>query len=128
MRWFDREVDTAKFKARLLEKERELVANIQRFVNEGRQARVAEVEDPVDEATSDEATAGAFAVSTMETNTLQQVRAALQRIDDGTYGKCIDCGRAIEPARLEAVPWTPYCRDDQEKHDSRVVTPEPDIS
>jgi DnaK suppressor protein len=36
---------------------------------------------------------------------------------DGTYGKCIDCGRPIEPGRLEAVPWTPYCFDDQKKRD-----------
>jgi DnaK suppressor protein len=48
---------------------------------------------------------------------LQQVRAALQRIEDGTFGYCIDCGKPIEPARLDAVPWTPYCREDQEKHD-----------
>jgi RNA polymerase-binding transcription factor DksA len=42
----------------------------------------------------------------VEALTLKQVRAALQRIQDGTYGVCIDCGRRIEPARLEAVPWT----------------------
>jgi len=48
---------------------------------------------------------------------LGAIDAALRRIEDGTYGKCVDCGRPIEPARLEAVPWTPYCRADQEKHD-----------
>ena len=122
-------MDTGKFKQILLAKERELVESIDRFGSAGREARSAEVEDPIDQVTSAELKAGAFAVSTIEANTLQQVRAALERIEDGTYGVCIDCGRMIEPARLEAVPWTPYCRDDQEKHDAEAAgNVEPDIS
>lgn len=128
-KWFDRGVDTSKFKQRLLVKERELVESMERFANAGREARAAEVQDPIDEVTSAELKAGAFAVNTIEANTLQQVRAALQRIEDGTYGECVDCGRAIQPARLEAVPWTPYCREDQEKHDAEAAAnAEPDIS
>ncbi len=48
---------------------------------------------------------------------LTDVRAALKRLDEGTFGKCIDCGREIPAARLEAIPWTAYCLEDQEKHD-----------
>lgn len=48
---------------------------------------------------------------------LTDVRAALERLDDGTFGKCIDCGREIPAGRLAAIPWTAYCLDDQEKHD-----------
>jgi DnaK suppressor protein len=33
------------------------------------------------------------------------VQAALKRIEDGTYGKCIVCGRPIPEKRLEAIPW-----------------------
>src|SRR5262245_4694497 len=40
---------------------------------------------------------------------LQQVRDALQRIDEGTFGRCVVDGAPIEEKRLEAVPWTPYC-------------------
>jgi DnaK suppressor protein len=36
---------------------------------------------------------------------LQQVEAALARLDAGTYGLCQACGRPINPARLEALPW-----------------------
>lgn len=122
-------MNTAKLKKRLLAKEQELLENIGRFGSEGREARSAEVEDPIDQVTASELKAGAFAVSTIEANTLQQVRAALQRMDDGTYGKCVDCGRAIEPARLEAVPWALYCLEDQEKHDSQAAgNAESDIS
>ena len=45
------------------------------------------------------------------------VREALTRMDEGVYGKCVACGRDIGEARLNAVPWTPYCIEDQEKLD-----------
>ena len=35
---------------------------------------------------------------------LQDVRAALQRIADGSYGECLDCGKYIAAARLQAFP------------------------
>jgi DnaK suppressor protein len=114
-------MNTARFKQRLLEKQQDLLDNIARLDNAAREARAAEVEDPIDQVTSSELKAGAFAVSTVEARTLEQVRAALKRIDDGAYGVCIDCGRRIEPARLEAVPWTPYCLADQEKHDAEAA-------
>jgi DnaK suppressor protein len=114
-------MNTATFKQRLLAKQQELLERIAAASSEAREARSAEVEDPADEATTSELKSTAFAVSTLEAKTLEQVRAALRRIDDGTYGKCIDCGRSIEPARLEAVPWTPYCRADQEKHDAEAA-------
>ncbi len=38
-----------------------------------------------------------------------EVRAALRRLDDGTYGVCAGCGGAIAPARLEARPTARTC-------------------
>ncbi len=40
---------------------------------------------------------------------LRQVKVALRRIQDGTFGKCIECEEAISPKRLAAVPWAPRC-------------------
>ena len=36
---------------------------------------------------------------------LEQVEAALGRLDAGIYGTCLACGNPINPARLEALPW-----------------------
>jgi DnaK suppressor protein len=36
---------------------------------------------------------------------LTEVESALQRISDGTYGKCVTCGQPIPEKRLEAIPW-----------------------
>jgi RNA polymerase-binding transcription factor DksA len=38
-----------------------------------------------------------------------EVQAALKRLDEGTFGKCENCGRDIAAARLEAIPYTRYC-------------------
>ena len=44
--------------------------------------------------------------------TVAQIDAALQRIEDGTYGVCEACGNQIAPDRLRAIPWTTRCIDD----------------
>ncbi|HEY3393523.1 MAG TPA: TraR/DksA C4-type zinc finger protein [Lacipirellulaceae bacterium] len=40
---------------------------------------------------------------------VSEAREALRRMDEGTYGKCENCGQAIAKARLEAIPYTRYC-------------------
>jgi DnaK suppressor protein len=46
---------------------------------------------------------------------LREVEAALQRIDNGSYGTCSACGKQIPVERLEAVPWTTLCIEDARK-------------
>ncbi len=41
------------------------------------------------------------------------VDAALARLDDGTFGTCVRCGKPIPTGRLEALPWAAYCIDCQ---------------
>ena len=105
------------FRRKLLERKKDLTASSNRLTEEARQSGVAEVEDPIDQVTSTEAKAASFREAGIESEELEEVEDALRRIDDGTYGKCIDCGRPIEADRLEAVPWTPYCFNDQQKYD-----------
>jgi len=40
-----------------------------------------------------------------ESALLTEVQRALKRIEDGTYGKCVNCGQPIPEKRLEAIPW-----------------------
>ena len=44
---------------------------------------------------------------------LHAVEAALARLDAGTFGTCVRCGRPIAPERLEALPWAAHCIDCQ---------------
>ena len=52
-----------------------------------------------------------FTLSLMEAGaeTLQKIKEAIRRIDDGTYGVCEDCGAKIPKKRLEAIPYASKC-------------------
>lgn len=52
-----------------------------------------------------------------EFDVLRQVRAALQRIEGGWFGTCIECESAISPKRLVALPWAARCIQCQELAD-----------
>jgi RNA polymerase-binding transcription factor DksA len=51
-----------------------------------------------------------------------EVRAALGRIDQGTYGKCERCGTKIPEVRLDAIPYTRFCVDCAELEQSGIAT------
>jgi DnaK suppressor protein len=53
-----------------------------------------------------------------DSHLLRNVRAALQRIEDGSYGTCMRCEEEISPKRLDAVPWAGYCIHCQELADT----------
>jgi DnaK suppressor protein len=60
-----------------------------------------------------------------ELGTLRALDHALQRLAAGSYGKCVDCGKPIEAARLEAFPttyWCTACKRVFERHRG-IVTP-----
>ena len=44
---------------------------------------------------------------------LEDIDDALRKLDEGTYGICEECGKPIDEARMEAVPWARYCVVDQ---------------
>lgn len=46
---------------------------------------------------------------------LRAIEEAIQRIDAGTFGICLECDGVIASARLEAVPWTRVCIQCKEK-------------
>ena len=46
---------------------------------------------------------------------LRAIEEAIHRIEQGSYGICLECENEIAPARLEAVPWTRVCIDCKER-------------
>ncbi len=51
----------------------------------------------------------AFYLSDAETRLLSRIDKALERIENNTYGICLNCGKYIQKARLEAVPHARFC-------------------
>lgn len=103
------------FRKRLEERQRELRQNVSRTEQDGRAADLDTAQDIADRASSSYQKEFLFHQSSSERQTLQMVEGALSRIREGTFGECISCGNEINAKRLEAVPWTRYCIECQEK-------------
>jgi DnaK suppressor protein len=102
-------MNVEEYKRRLRELETRLST---RTKGERERAREQVIDTPADAgdlSVADEAQSEDFTEAELDATVLQQVRDALGRIDNGTYGRCVVDGEPIEPKRLEAVPWTPYC-------------------
>jgi|SRR5688572_19385010 DnaK suppressor protein len=56
----------------------------------------------------------AFALLQMKADTLNRMDAALRRLDEGSYGNCIQCGGEIAEARLRALPFAVRCKGCEE--------------
>ena len=80
-----------------------------RDVASGREQLIDTAADAGDVSMADESESEDFTESELDTTMLQQVQAALRRIENGTYGQCLVDGGPIDPKRLDAVPWAPYC-------------------
>ena len=50
-----------------------------------------------------------LALKQTDSKLLRAIEEAIHRIDQGTYGICMECENEIAPARLGAVPWTRVC-------------------
>jgi DnaK suppressor protein len=71
--------------------------------------RIHQVADPVD--MTQEAAEREMAMENLdrETALVRRLRAAMGRIDDGSYGMCLECEEPISPKRLNAIPWAERC-------------------
>jgi len=58
-----------------------------------------------------------FSIREKEMNKLRRIEAALARIEEGSYGLCLESGEEIEERRLETQPWTEFCIEVAEEHE-----------
>jgi DnaK suppressor protein len=63
--------------------------------------------------------------NTIDMKLLREISDALIRIEQGTYGVCLECEEPISAKRLEAVPWARYCVSCQEQLAARAALGEP---
>ena len=106
------------YKRRLQAEEERLLKSIDRADTSARALSGEAVRDRGDASVSDEEKEEQFQEADTGLATLNQVRDALKRIEEGTFGKCLADGGPIEAKRLEAMPWTPYCMKHQQLLDA----------
>ena len=102
-------MNASRYKQRLIELEASLSSRTAREAKSGRDQLIDTAADTGDESVADEAESEDFTEAQLDTVILQQVQDALRRIENGTYGQCLIDGGPIDPKRLDAVPWAPYC-------------------
>ncbi|MGI8786878.1 MAG: TraR/DksA family transcriptional regulator [Pyrinomonadaceae bacterium] len=74
----------------------------------------SETPDPVDLAVRNYSKNVMLAVSENESRQVVLINEALTRLNEDEYGTCQNCEKAINPKRLDAVPWARYCLECQE--------------
>jgi DnaK suppressor protein len=106
---------TRRFEDRLRQQQRQLESSMLTAVQQGRQAIAEDTLDVADQAVLSYQKEMMFTQGTEGHSQLSLVRLALERLREGSFGECLHCGRPIGEKRLEALPWTPYCIECQEK-------------
>ena len=101
--------DIEQVRKTLLARQEELKTALRQNGENSLDAGSEDVQDEIDRVTTLEAKTASLELSTREFKALEDVRAALQRLDEGTYGRCIVDDEPIGEARLKAIPETPYC-------------------
>jgi DnaK suppressor protein len=116
-------IDTSEFRTRL-EEERARLSNAVEFLHAGSpgslEDELGELHGGIDNHLGDTASATFDrgldqGLEEGAQQTLQEIDAALVRIEDGTYGMCQLCGKPIGAGRLRALPWARLCIDDQRR-------------
>lgn len=108
-------IDLDAYREKLQERREQILALYESDVRAGQASTDEGTEDIVDRANNSYHRELMFSLSDTERTQLLAVEAALERIDEGGYGTCANCGDPIPEQRLEAVPWARYCVDCQEK-------------
>jgi RNA polymerase-binding protein DksA len=110
-------VDVDRFKELLQEERRRVLDAIEYLHKEN----PGSIEDETEDETTDNHIAETATATldreidyTLEENSehvLSEIEGALKRIEEGTYGICVNCGKPIAEERLAAIPWATYCID-----------------
>src|ERR671928_2105626 len=117
-------IDTDHFRELLLEERKRVVAAIDNLHTDHQGSMSEETgEDAVyDNHLADTATETYdreldYTLEENSEHVLAEIDAALKRIEDGTYGVCTNCGKQIEPERLEYLPYATLCIDDKRREE-----------
>ena len=102
-----------RFRTSLTHRRDELLTRLNEAKQHSRSQR-DQVKDEGDRAISSLNAEMALAHQVQTERMLGSISAALLRIENGTFGECVNCGQEIGGKRLEAIPWTRYCITCQE--------------
>jgi DnaK suppressor protein len=113
--------ETLKRFKKIFENQRKSILFNDRIVREDFSANSDDRYDEIDQASVDVEQAMRMRLCNREALYLKKVNEALERIEDGTFGECEDCGENIELKRLEARPTATLCVGCKEEQERKEI-------
>lgn len=115
-------------KEMLLKMREELALGIARRSKDTTQGGVADVGDTLDLVSEERTRELDLILTDREKRKIEKIDDALERIEDGSYGECEECGVKVPKARLKVMPFAKYCVDCQERveRDEKYAREEPE--
>lgn len=112
------------YRDKLLLRREGLVGQVQAAEAYTRERDSEATQDPADMAANAYTKELLVSMSANDRQLLESIDAALERIEEGQYGKCANCGAPIQEKRLEAVPWARHCLRCQDLNERGLLTAE----
>jgi DnaK suppressor protein len=109
------------YKKKILEKQKQLVEHYLKNRRYTKEIPDDGIRDMADQAALDYDREVFFSLSDADRKLLRLIKEALERIAEGTYGYCQECGEKISKKRLDAVPWARHCIKCQELQDKGLI-------
>jgi DnaK suppressor protein len=103
-----------KYRRLLQEKKTALLAELAKTRHAEVETTEESTQDIADKAVSSYTREFLYSLNDAERSTVQQIDQALARIEDGTYGLCLNCGTPMNEKRLSAIHWSRHCVECQE--------------
>lgn len=105
------------YRQKLLDHRKDLLSRVQAVRSAEAAPAVKGAPDFVDRALESRTREMLYRLGDAERRLVQRIDAALIRMDVGEYGVCANCGKEVQEARLQAVPWALHCVECQELQD-----------
>ena len=112
------------YRDRLLGRREGLFRQVTEAEMSSRERDLEATQDPADMAANAYTKELLISMSANDRSMLALIDEALQRIEAGTFGDCVNCGEPMQERRLEAVPWARYCLKCQDLQERGLLHPD----
>lgn len=117
---------TKSYRDRLLARRESLFSLVTEAEMSSRERDLEATQDPADMAANAYTKELLISMSANDRKLLQLIDEALERVEGGEYGECVNCGEPVAEKRLDAVPWTRYCIKCQDMQERGLLNEEED--
>ncbi len=114
------------YRDRLLARRESLFSQVTEAEMSSRERDLEATQDPADMAANAYTKELLISMSANDRMLLQLIDEALQRVEKGEYGECVNCGEQVQPKRLDAVPWARYCLKCQDLQERGLLNTDED--